>query len=255
MTVGRCVAIATPVALAPFPLQCAVPQPAASLTRLEVRTGDLSTVPPARASRGGFLAIRPGAIASPGRYYRVHFGGDEAVKLYETIRAAGGGEIVAELAKDAGVGRDQAEQALRTLLPEFGRAIRRTGESRTGAPAVHAAMRDERYARYLDHPAALREGAAAADGERVLAEVIDEAQRNELIRAAAAAVQAEEAAVRRLLPLIATLAMAAIGERLRKESPQIPWFGTRPDDQFGAPLLDALAAMFEREDDSRSQRR
>lgn len=255
MTVGRCVAIATPVALAPFPLQCAVPQPAASLTRLEVRTGDLSTVPPARASRGGFLAIRPGAIASPGRYYRVHFGGDEAVKLYETIRAAGGGEIVAELAKDAGVGRDQAEQALRTLLPEFGRAIRRTGESRTGAPAVHAAMRDERYASYLDHPAALREGAAAADGERVLEEVMDEGRREELVRDAAAAIQVDEASMRRLLPLVATLAMAGIGQQLREQSPEISWFGTRQDDHFDAPLLNALAAMFEQEDEGRPQRR
>lgn len=255
MTVGRCVAIATPVALAPFPLQCAVPQPAASLTRLEVRTGDLSTVPPARASRGGFLAIRPGAIASPGRYYRVHFGGDEAVKLYETIRAAGGGEIVAELAKDAGVGRDQAEQALRTLLPEFGRAIRRIGESPTGAPAVHAAMQDERYARYLDHPAALREAAAAADGDRVLEEVLDDEQRDELVRSAAVAIHADAASVRRLLPLVATLAMAALGQQLRAPSPEIPWFGTRPGDRFDAPLLNALAAMFEHEDEAPPEHR
>ena len=176
------------------------------------------------------------------------------MKLDDIIRAAGRGEIVDELAKDAGVDRDQADRALRSLLPDIGRAIRRAGERRTGAPTVHAAMQDERYAGYLADPALLREPAAAANGERVLAEVMDEAQRNELIRDAAAAVQAEEAAVRRLLPLIATLAMAAIGERLRKESPQIPWFGTRPDDQFGAPLLDALAAMFEREDDSRSER-
>ena len=177
------------------------------------------------------------------------------MKLDDIIRAAGRGEIVDELAKDAGVDRDQADRALRSLLPDIGRAIRRAGERRTGAPTVHAAMQDERYAGYLADPALLREPAAAANGERVLAEVMDEAQRNELIRDAAAAVQAEEAAVRRLLPLIATLAMAAIGERLRKESPQIPWFGTRPDDQFGSPLLDALAAMFEREDDSRSERR
>ena len=176
------------------------------------------------------------------------------MKLGDIIRAVGRGEIVDELAKDAGVDRDQADRALRSLLPNIGRAIRRAGERRTGAPTVHAAMQDERYAGYLADPALLREPAAAANGERVLAEVMDEAQRNELIRDAAAAVQAEEAAVRRLLPLIATLAMAAIGERLRKESPQIPWFGTRPDDQFGAPLLDALAAMFEREDDSRSER-
>jgi hypothetical protein len=90
------------------------------------------------------------------------------VELYEIIRTAGGGEIVAELAKDAGVAREEAEQALRTLLPELGRAIRRAGERATGAPAIHAAMQDERYARYLDDPAALREAAAAADGERVL---------------------------------------------------------------------------------------
>ena len=177
------------------------------------------------------------------------------MKLDDIIRAVGSGKIVDELAKDAGVDRDQADRVLRSLLPDIGRAIRRAGERRAGAPTVHAAMQDERYAGYLEDPALLREPAAAADGERVLAEVMDEAQRNELIRAAAAAVQAEEAAVGRLLPLIATLAMAAIGKRLREESPQIPWFGTRPDDQFGAPLLDALAAMFEREDDSRSERR
>jgi hypothetical protein len=176
------------------------------------------------------------------------------VELNDIIRAAGRAEIVDELAKDAGVDRDQADGALRTLLPEIGRAIRRAGERRTGAPTVHSAMQDERYAKYLQHPAALRESAAAADGERVLAELIDEAPRDELIQTAAAAVQADQAAVSRLLPLIATIAMAAIGERLRQESPQIPWFGTRPDDQFGAPLLDALAALFEREDDSRSGR-
>ena len=177
------------------------------------------------------------------------------MELYDIIRAAGGGAIVEELAKDAGVARDQAEEALRTLLPEFGRAIRRAGESRTGAPAVHAAMQDERYARYLEQPAALREAAAAADGERVLEEVLDEEQRDELVRSVAAAMQADQASVRRLLPLVATLAMAAIGQRLREQSPQIPWFGTRPDDHFDAPLLNALAAMFEHEDETRSERR
>ena len=177
------------------------------------------------------------------------------MKLYEIIRAAGRGEIVEGLAKETGVARDQAEQALRRLLPELGRAIRRTGESRTGAPAVHAAMHDERYARYLEHPEALREASAAADGERVLEEVFDDQQRDELVRSAAAELQADQPSVRRLLPLISTLAMAALGRQLRDQSPEIPWFGTRPDDQFGAPLLHALAAMFEHEDDAPAEPR
>ena len=82
-------------------------------------------------------------------------------------------------------------------------------------------MQDERHARYLEQPAALREAAAAADGERVLEEVLDEEQRDGLVRRVAAAMQADEASARRLLPLVATLAMAAIGQRLREQSPEI----------------------------------
>jgi hypothetical protein len=170
------------------------------------------------------------------------------MKLFDVIRSAGGGEIVATLASEAGVERDAAERALRGLLPELGRAIRRSGESGASVPAVHAALRDDGYARYLDDPAALRESAAASEGERVLAEVLDHRQRDQLVRRAAAATGQSESDLRKMLPLVATLAMAAAGQRLREPSPEIPWFGTREDDQFGAPLLNALAALFEHDE-------
>ena len=170
------------------------------------------------------------------------------MKLYDVIRSAGGGEIVDSLAREAELSRDQAERALRLLLPDIGRAIRRTAESRTGAPVVHAAMQDERYARYLEDPEALLEPAAAEDGERVLIEVLDDEQREEIVRGTAAAINADEHRVRKLLPLAATLAMAALGQQLREPSPRIPWFGTRPGDRFDAPLLDALAALFGHDD-------
>jgi hypothetical protein len=177
------------------------------------------------------------------------------VSLYDAIRAAGGGEIVGALAEQTGVSRDQAERALRVLLPDLGRAVRRTAESQTGAPLVHAAMRDERYARYLQEPEALREPGAVADGGRVLREIMDNEQRSELVRDAAAAIGADEARARRLLPLVATLAMAALGQKMREPAPQIPWFGTDPDDRFGAPLLDALTALFEQHEESSDKRR
>jgi hypothetical protein len=140
-------------------------------------------------------------------------------------------------------------------LPELGRAIRKAGESRSGAPTIHAALQDEGYARYLQDQGALRKAAAAVDGERVLEEILDAAQRAVLVRSVAAAMPADEASTRRLLPLVATLAIAAIGQRLREQSPQIPWFGTRPDDHFDAPLLNALAALFDQEEETRSERR
>jgi Bacterial protein of unknown function (DUF937) len=178
------------------------------------------------------------------RYQGVETAEVSSLKLYEVIRSAGGGEVVEALAREAGVSREQAERALRLLLPDLGRAIRRTAESRTGAPAVHAAMQDERYGRYLEDPEALLEPAAAEDGERVLMEVLDDAQREEIVRGTAAAINADEDRVHKLLPLAATLAMAALGQQLREPSPRIPWFGTHPGDHFDAPLLDVLAALF-----------
>jgi hypothetical protein len=176
------------------------------------------------------------------------------VKLFDTIRSAGGGGIVAALAAKARIGPEEAEEALRALLPEIGRAIRRAEESGSGAAVVSAAMHDERYARYLEQPNALGEPAAVADGERVLEDVLDDDERGDLIRRVAAKIGPDEAEVRAMLPLVATLAMAALGEKLRERSPGLPWFGTRPGDRFNAPLLNALTALFERDDDQPKDR-
>jgi hypothetical protein len=176
------------------------------------------------------------------------------VKLFDTIRSAGGGKFIDALAARAGIAPGAAEEAMAALLPEIGHAIRRTEESGSGAAVVHAAMRDERYGRYLEQPEALAEPAAVADGEHVLDDVLDDDERGDLIRRVAAAVGPDEAAVRDMLPLVATLAMAALGQKLRDPSPGIPWFGTRPGDRLNAPLLNALTALFEHDDDKPKNR-
>jgi hypothetical protein len=177
------------------------------------------------------------------------------VKLFEVIRSAGGGRFVSALATKAGIAPGEAEEALRALLPEVGRAIRRTGESGSGAAATSAAMHDERYARYLEQPEALGEPAAVADGDRVLDDVLDDDERGDLIRRVAVGIGPNEEEVRKMLPLVATLAMAALGQNLRDASPGLPWFGSRPGDRFDAPLLNALTALFEHDDDQPKNRR
>jgi hypothetical protein len=171
------------------------------------------------------------------------------MKLFDVIRTAGGGRFVSALANHAGVSPDEAEEAMRALLPEIGHAIRATEESGSGAAAMVHAMHDERYARYLEDPATLAEPSAVVDGEHVLQDVLDDDDRGELIRRSAASIGPNEGEVRKMLPLVATLAMAALGQKLRDPSPELPWFGTRPDDRLDAPLLNALTALFEHDDD------
>jgi hypothetical protein len=131
------------------------------------------------------------------------------------------------------------------LLPELGRAIRKACDSRRGAAALRAAAGDDRHRRYLEDPAALADPGAAADGERVLAAVLDADERRELTRRATAASPADEAHIKALMPLAANLAAAAIGRELDAPSPGIPWFGSRQTDHFDAPLVNAVAALFE----------
>jgi hypothetical protein len=171
------------------------------------------------------------------------------MRLFDVIRSTGDGKLVSALATRAGIEPGAAEEALRALLPEIGHAIGRTEESESGAAVVSAAMHDERYARYLDDPAALNEPAAISDGEQVLADVLDDDERDHMIRRVAAEIGPDEEEVRTLLPLVATLAMAALGQNLRDSSPNVPWFGTRPGDRFDAPLLNALTALFHLDED------
>jgi len=84
--------------------------------------------------------------------------------------------------------------------------------------------------------------------------VLDDDERGDLIRRVAAAIGPNEGEVRTMLPLVATLAMAALGQKLRDPSPEVPWFGTRPGDRFDAPLLNALTALFERDEDESKKR-
>jgi hypothetical protein len=178
------------------------------------------------------------------------------VQLLEIIRAEGDGAILRQLALTTGVDQSATEQALAALLPELGQAIQRAGHSRSGAAAVHAAMHDERYRRYLEQPATLGEPQAILDGERVLDEVLDDDERGDLIRRVAAETLPDEGEVRKLLPQVAALAMAALGQRLRDPArwPEIPWFGTRPQDHLDAPLLKALAVLFGHDEEPPTKR-
>jgi hypothetical protein len=161
----------------------------------------------------------------------------------QMIEAAGGAAIVDVLAAEAGLDRDAASRALGVLLPELGQAILEACNGRHGARAARGAANDERYRRYLEHPAALAEPVAAVNGERVLNAVLDAGEHRRLAARAAAASFADQARVEQLMPLAASLAMAAIGRRLEAAWPGIPWFGSRQSDHFDAPLVNALAAL------------
>ena len=141
------------------------------------------------------------------------------MQLYNIIRSAGGGEIVKNLAAGSGLEPSEVEEALRALLardrqrdPARGREPerRRRGPCPDARRALPALLRQ---------PAGARRAGGAADGERVLDEILDQDERGELVRRVAAAIRPDEGQVRTLLPRVAVLAAAVLGERLREPPP------------------------------------
>lgn len=170
------------------------------------------------------------------------------MSLLETIHAAPG-DVVGELARRAGIERSQTEQALRALVPEVGRAMRRAAESRTPtAPAVHAITRNGRYERYLDQPAALHEPAALDHGRQLLHDLFGgREEARELADGVAPSVGAEPDAIAHLLPLVTTLAAGALSREVRTTTPTSAHVGAQGE-EHGAPLARALASLFGDED-------
>lgn len=171
---------------------------------------------------------------------------EAGVSLLATIREARGGEVIGALARRAGLDESGTERAMRALVPEIGRALRSTSESRTGAPAMHAITQNGRYERYLEEPAALDEPQAMEQGEALLRDLFGSHEdAREVAEAVARASALDAGAVERLQPLVAVLAVGALSREVRATTPTVPGhFGTRPEDVGGAPLARALAHLF-----------
>lgn len=166
------------------------------------------------------------------------------MSLLETIQSVPG-DVIGHLAGRTGLERSEVDQALRALVPEIGRAMRRATENRSvSAPAIQAITRNGRYERYLDQPARLDEPAAVDTGREVLHDLFGgQEDAREVAEGVALAVGVDADAIARLLPLAATLAAGALSRELRATTPQSGHVGAQGE-EHGAPLARALASVF-----------
>jgi len=166
------------------------------------------------------------------------------MNLVETIRSAPG-DVIGELSQSVALGGSETEQALRALVPEIGRALRRAAESRTvAAPAIHAITKNGRYERYLDHPEQLAAPQALECGRELLHDLFGgQEDAREIADVVAARVGLDADAIARLLPLATTLAAGALSREVRATTPTSGHVGAQGE-THGAPLARALASLF-----------
>jgi hypothetical protein len=157
--------------------------------------------------------------------------------LLQTILNAQGGQAVDQLGQHVGLDRDQTVSALQQLLPALAGGIAHNASQPGGLDSLLGALSGGGHQQYLNNPASL--AGATDDGNGILGHVLGSKDVSRQVADAAAAQTGIGADVlKKMLPLVASLAMGALSQHASSSS-----FNPNTAQLGGGGLLDMLAPM------------
>ncbi len=139
------------------------------------------------------------------------------MNLIELILENGGQTVVQQLARRAGLPETQATQILSAVLPALGQGLKRNLSDPERAGGLLEALSRGPYREVVERPEKLAEDTAVEAGNQVLGQVFGS---KEVSRQVAARVAertgTDTSIVKQLLPVVASLAMGALGKESEK---------------------------------------
>jgi hypothetical protein len=139
--------------------------------------------------------------------------------LLQTILNAKDGRAVDDLGRNVGLDRDQTLSAIQGLMPALAAAMATNAARPGGLESLEAALTRGGHSRYLDDPAQVAQPDAIQDGNGILGHLFGSKDVSRQVASGAAAQTGIGADVlKRLLPMLASLAMGALARRARRSS-------------------------------------
>lgn len=138
------------------------------------------------------------------------------MELLDIVRAAQGGNAIANMARAFNVSPEQAEAAVEAVMPELARSIERNTLSRGGTADLVAALGDGSKVRKLHDPAMFGDPNVAAEGNAILEHILGtkDASRGVAQRASLSS-GLGDGLIKMLLPYIAQMLMGALASKTR----------------------------------------
>ena len=138
------------------------------------------------------------------------------MNLTDLVESAGGRDSIATLASRLGVDPADAQRLIGSLSPALLQGVRRQAESPESRAGLEQALQSERHQRYLDEPERLADEDAREDGNNILGHLFGS---KDVSRGVAAKASEETgfdtSLIKKALPLVAGLAMGALGRQTR----------------------------------------
>ena len=144
------------------------------------------------------------------------------MSILETLLNAQGGQAVKQVGKRFGLEAEDAEAVMRRLLPELTGSVQRNASQPGGLESLASALSSGKHQRYLEDPSTLEDPETVNDGNAILGHLFGSKDvSREVAGRTAADTGVDASIVKKLLPLVAAVAMGALskqtggGEQLR----------------------------------------
>lgn len=136
------------------------------------------------------------------------------MNILEQILGAGNGQVLDRLGGQVGLDRQQTQTALGSLLPALTGGIKRNMSNEEDLGSLLSALSRGNHQRYIEEPERLGDQASIDDGNGILGHILGGKEQSRQVAAQAAQSTGLDIGVlKKMLPMIAGLAMGSISKQ------------------------------------------
>jgi hypothetical protein len=138
------------------------------------------------------------------------------MSILDEVLASKNGAAVQQLGAQFGLRPEQVSSALGALMPALAAGFQREMSTESGLAGLVSALSGGQHQRYLEDPAILANPATTADGNAILGHVFGSKEvSREVAAKASQRTGIDSATLKKMLPLVAAIAMAAMSRKTK----------------------------------------
>jgi len=167
-----------------------------------------------------------------------------AMNLLEMIMDAQGGAAAQQAGAQLGLNQQQSQSAIAALLPAISSALKQNTANPQGLAGLLGALQNGQHEQYLDNPQMLGQPQTVDDGNAILGHLFGS---KEVSRAVAGRASEQTGigsdVLKKLLPLVATMAMGSLSKQTKQPTMQSALTGLAMQHLMGGQKKSGLGAI------------
>ena len=167
-----------------------------------------------------------------------------AINLLDMIMSAKGGNTAQQVGAQLGLNQQQSQSAIAALLPAISSALKQNTSNPQGLAGLLGALQGGNHDQYLEKPETLGQAESITDGNAILGHLFGSKDVSRAVAGRASEQTGIGADVlKKLLPLVATMAMGSLSKQTRQPSMQSALTGLAMQHLMGGQKKSGLGSI------------